>query len=147
MTLALQEAKRAAEIDEVPIGAVVVKDDEGPHPPNPAELLSTEKMKRLMDTLLQLYDYVIYDSPPGHRRNRRHRFIPPGGRDDPDPGLRQGNPGGGRLCQGAAGEGPGQHYRGDYQRRAHQQEAIPVLLLLLCRRKKIGSKGIISKYD
>ncbi|MFY9218114.1 MAG: tRNA adenosine(34) deaminase TadA [Tepidanaerobacteraceae bacterium] len=28
MTLALQEAKRAAEIDEVPIGAVVVKDDE-----------------------------------------------------------------------------------------------------------------------
>ena len=28
MQLALQEAKRAAEIDEVPIGAVVVKDDE-----------------------------------------------------------------------------------------------------------------------
>jgi len=28
MRLALQEAKRAAEIDEVPIGAVVVKDDE-----------------------------------------------------------------------------------------------------------------------
>ena len=28
MRLALQEAKRAAEIDEVPIGAVIVKDDE-----------------------------------------------------------------------------------------------------------------------
>ena len=36
----------------------------GPLPPNPAELLAMEKMKRLMDTLLQLYDYVIYDSPP-----------------------------------------------------------------------------------
>jgi len=36
----------------------------GPLPPNPAELLSTEKMKRLMEIFLQLYDYVIYDSPP-----------------------------------------------------------------------------------
>jgi capsular exopolysaccharide synthesis family protein len=36
----------------------------GPHPPNPAELLQTEKFARLAELLASKYDRVIFDSPP-----------------------------------------------------------------------------------
>jgi len=36
----------------------------GPIPPNPAEILSSEKVRRLWDTLLERYDYLLIDSPP-----------------------------------------------------------------------------------
>lgn len=36
----------------------------GSTPPNPSELLASEKMKDLVDQLAQEYDYVIYDTPP-----------------------------------------------------------------------------------
>jgi polysaccharide biosynthesis transport protein len=36
----------------------------GPIPPNPAELIGSDRMKRLIDELLQEYDRVLIDSPP-----------------------------------------------------------------------------------
>lgn len=36
----------------------------GPVPPNPSEILGSEKMKSLMDELEQEYDMIILDSPP-----------------------------------------------------------------------------------
>mgnify|MGYP000982629047 FL=1 len=36
----------------------------GPIPPNPAELLSSEKLKGLIDELKQTYDYIILDTAP-----------------------------------------------------------------------------------
>ncbi len=36
----------------------------GPIPPNPAELLSSDRMRRLLDQLAERYDHVIIDSPP-----------------------------------------------------------------------------------
>ena len=36
----------------------------GSTPPNPSELLSSAKMKKLIDELETMYDYVIYDTPP-----------------------------------------------------------------------------------
>jgi capsular exopolysaccharide synthesis family protein len=36
----------------------------GPVPSTPAELLSSEKMKELLDILAQRYDYILIDSPP-----------------------------------------------------------------------------------
>ncbi|HQH18302.1 MAG TPA: polysaccharide biosynthesis tyrosine autokinase [Bacteroidales bacterium] len=36
----------------------------GPIPPNPAELLSSEKMKNLLGELRSKYDYIIIDTPP-----------------------------------------------------------------------------------
>jgi polysaccharide biosynthesis transport protein len=36
----------------------------GPIPPNPAELISSERMKRLLADLTERYDHVILDSPP-----------------------------------------------------------------------------------
>jgi polysaccharide biosynthesis transport protein len=36
----------------------------GPLPPNPAELLGSPKMKQLVDTFAQNFDYVVIDSPP-----------------------------------------------------------------------------------
>ena len=36
----------------------------GATPPNPSELLSSAKMKKLIDELETMYDYVIYDTPP-----------------------------------------------------------------------------------
>ncbi|TKB98244.1 GumC family protein [Pedobacter cryotolerans] len=36
----------------------------GPVPPNPSELLHTEKMKELLATLAPLYDYVLVDTAP-----------------------------------------------------------------------------------
>ena len=36
----------------------------GQNPPNPVELLSSEKMTAVLDTLRKCYDYVIMDLPP-----------------------------------------------------------------------------------
>jgi len=36
----------------------------GPIPPNPSELLGSESMVRLLDTLSESYDYVFVDMPP-----------------------------------------------------------------------------------
>jgi capsular exopolysaccharide synthesis family protein len=36
----------------------------GPIPPNPAELLSSERMKRLLRQLAERYDHIVIDSPP-----------------------------------------------------------------------------------
>lgn len=36
----------------------------GPIPPNPSELIGTEKMVQLIEELKNLYEYVIIDSPP-----------------------------------------------------------------------------------
>jgi succinoglycan biosynthesis transport protein ExoP len=36
----------------------------GPIPPNPAELISSEKMKRLLTDMADRYDHIILDSPP-----------------------------------------------------------------------------------
>ncbi len=36
----------------------------GTIPPNPSELLSSEKMKDVIDRLSSVYDYIIYDTPP-----------------------------------------------------------------------------------
>jgi capsular exopolysaccharide synthesis family protein len=36
----------------------------GPTPPNPAELLSSGKMKRLVEFLAERYDHVVIDTPP-----------------------------------------------------------------------------------
>lgn len=36
----------------------------GPTPPNPSELLSSPAMKKLLDIVCKVYDYVIIDTPP-----------------------------------------------------------------------------------
>lgn len=36
----------------------------GDIPPNPSELLNSKSMKKIMKELEDLYDYVVYDSPP-----------------------------------------------------------------------------------
>lgn len=36
----------------------------GPVPPNPAELLSSEKMVRFVDSAKQYFDHILFDSPP-----------------------------------------------------------------------------------
>lgn len=36
----------------------------GPLPPNPAELLATDKMKTMGSVFASKYDYVLFDSPP-----------------------------------------------------------------------------------
>jgi capsular exopolysaccharide synthesis family protein len=36
----------------------------GPVPPNPAELLGSEKMGELIETMKQWFDYILLDSPP-----------------------------------------------------------------------------------
>ena len=36
----------------------------GPIPPNPAELLASQTMDRLIEGLLKQYDFIIFDAPP-----------------------------------------------------------------------------------
>jgi capsular exopolysaccharide synthesis family protein len=36
----------------------------GPIPPNPAELISSERMRHLLQTLSERYDHILIDSPP-----------------------------------------------------------------------------------
>jgi capsular exopolysaccharide synthesis family protein len=38
----------------------------GPIPPNPVELLASERFKKLLDQLAQKYDRIILDGPPHH---------------------------------------------------------------------------------
>ena len=36
----------------------------GPIPPNPSELLGSDRMKNLLDTMSEKYDYIFIDAPP-----------------------------------------------------------------------------------
>ena len=36
----------------------------GPIPPNPAELIASQTMDRLIESLLEQYDFIIFDAPP-----------------------------------------------------------------------------------
>ena len=36
----------------------------GPVPPNPAELIETEEMKKIFESLRKKYDYIVLDTPP-----------------------------------------------------------------------------------
>jgi len=36
----------------------------GPTPPNPAELVGSQRMRDMLETLRQQYDFIILDSPP-----------------------------------------------------------------------------------
>ena len=36
----------------------------GPIPPNPAEMISSIKMRELLSTLRDRYDHIVIDSPP-----------------------------------------------------------------------------------
>jgi capsular exopolysaccharide synthesis family protein len=36
----------------------------GPIPPNPSELLNSDRMKKLIEELKKTYDYIILDTPP-----------------------------------------------------------------------------------
>lgn len=36
----------------------------GPHPPNPAELLGSQRMRAILPSLVEAYDMVVFDSPP-----------------------------------------------------------------------------------
>ncbi len=38
----------------------------GAVPPNPAELIASDKMRRLIETLRERYDYIVIDTPPLH---------------------------------------------------------------------------------
>lgn len=46
---------------EVPNLSVIVS---GPTPPNPSELLASERMKQLVEAVRERFAYVIFDSPP-----------------------------------------------------------------------------------
>ncbi len=36
----------------------------GPHPPNPAEILGSSRMKEFIDDVSKMFDHVIFDTPP-----------------------------------------------------------------------------------
>ena len=55
---ALDEAVRPTELQNLDLLTC------GRTPPNPNEMLGSEKMGRLMDLLAQRYDFVVFDSPP-----------------------------------------------------------------------------------
>lgn len=63
LTTALVEEGHEEHIEEseVPNLSVYVA---GPHPPNPAELLQSERFKSVLKRLTARFDYVILDSPP-----------------------------------------------------------------------------------
>lgn len=63
LTTALVEGENEDHIEEteVPNLSVYVA---GPHPPNPAELLQSERFKTVLKRLMAKYDYVLLDSPP-----------------------------------------------------------------------------------
>jgi capsular exopolysaccharide synthesis family protein len=60
------------ELSEVEVGALISKGPvaglhvltAGPIPPNPAELLGSDQMRRLMATLQSKFNHVVVDSPP-----------------------------------------------------------------------------------
>ena len=63
LTTALVDDAQEDQIEEseVPNLSVYVA---GPHPPNPAELLQSERFKTVLKRLTTRFDYVILDSPP-----------------------------------------------------------------------------------
>ena len=54
----------------------------GEIPPNPSELLSSMKMKHILSTLAEDYDYIIIDLPPHHRSQRWPCHLHPPQRHD-----------------------------------------------------------------
>jgi capsular exopolysaccharide synthesis family protein len=62
----------SSELSEAEVLAVVTKDEAtglnlltaGPIPPNPAELLGSDQMRRLMEILQSKFNHVVVDSPP-----------------------------------------------------------------------------------
>lgn len=60
-------------IKNLPLERAIIKDAKvngvdmiltGPKPPNPAELISSEKMKNFIEQMKPYYDYILIDSPP-----------------------------------------------------------------------------------
>jgi capsular exopolysaccharide synthesis family protein len=59
-------------VDDTPFIDVILKSDienldiisSGPKPPNPAELLNSEMMNKLLEDLKNVYDYILIDTPP-----------------------------------------------------------------------------------
>jgi len=58
----LSEAELLAMVSQVPNGLQVLT--AGPIPPNPAELLGSDQMRRLMIILQSKFNHVVVDSPP-----------------------------------------------------------------------------------
>ena len=54
----LQTATFASDVDNLDILS------SGPIPPNPSELLGSKRMARLLQEALEIYDLVIFDTPP-----------------------------------------------------------------------------------
>ena len=59
----LSEAELLATVSQVPINGLHVL-TAGPIPPNPAELLGSDQMRRLMIILQSKFNHVVVDSPP-----------------------------------------------------------------------------------
>ena len=59
----LSEAELLAMVSQVPINGLHVL-TAGPIPPNPAELLGSDQMRRLMIILQSKFNHVVVDSPP-----------------------------------------------------------------------------------
>jgi polysaccharide biosynthesis transport protein len=59
----LSEAEVLAMVSQVPVAGLHVL-TAGPIPPNPAELLGSEQMRRLMNILQSKFNHVVVDSPP-----------------------------------------------------------------------------------
>ena len=57
-------AKLSEIIRESPFSPSLFVLPEGSLPPNPAELLMGENMRRLIDELKKDYDYIVFDTPP-----------------------------------------------------------------------------------
>ncbi len=64
LTNVLAGGKQPAEVTQSTPIANLYFMPTGPLPPNPAELLASNKMKELLDLAREKFDYVIIDSPP-----------------------------------------------------------------------------------
>ncbi len=56
-----RDLSEAIQISSVPNLSILTS---GPIPPNPAELLGSKKMNRLVEQLKSMYDLVLFDTPP-----------------------------------------------------------------------------------
>ncbi|MBP1950576.1 MULTISPECIES: CpsD/CapB family tyrosine-protein kinase [Virgibacillus] len=56
--ISLEEAISTSEINNLDIISC------GPIPPNPSELLASKKMKQMLNEASQLYDVILFDTPP-----------------------------------------------------------------------------------
>ncbi len=56
------------EVDELPLQQTNVENlfllASGPRPPNPADMLGTKKIDEIIDTLVEQFDIVLFDTPP-----------------------------------------------------------------------------------